>query len=84
MGRFWQVVEKHEINLFYTAPTALRALMKEGDTWVEKYDRSTLRLLGTVGEPIKERNGCGIIMLLETSDVRLLIHGGRLKLVVFS
>ncbi|MXV77110.1 acetate--CoA ligase [Candidatus Poribacteria bacterium] len=53
-GRFWQVVEKHKISLFYTAPTALRALMKEGDTWVEKYDRSTLRLLGTVGEPIKE------------------------------
>ncbi|MCY4402405.1 MAG: acetate--CoA ligase [Candidatus Poribacteria bacterium] len=53
-GRFWQVVEKHKINLFYTAPTALRALMKEGNTWVEKYDRSTLRLLGTVGEPIKE------------------------------
>ncbi|RKU32061.1 acetate--CoA ligase [Candidatus Poribacteria bacterium] len=53
-GRFWQVVEKHKINLFYTAPTALRALMKEGDTWVKKYDRSTLRLLGTVGEPIKE------------------------------
>ena len=53
-GRFWQVVEKHSINLFYTAPTALRALMKEGNTWVEKYDRSTLRLLGTVGEPIKE------------------------------
>ena len=53
-GRFWQVVEKHRVNLFYTAPTALRALMKEGDAWVEKYDRSTLRLLGTVGEPIKE------------------------------
>ena len=53
-GRFWQVVEKHGINIFYTAPTALRALMKEGDAWVEKYDRSTLRLLGTVGEPIKE------------------------------
>ncbi len=53
-GRFWQVVEKHGINIFYTAPTALRALMKEGNTWVEKYDRSTLRLLGTVGEPIKE------------------------------
>ena len=53
-GRFWQVVEKHNINIFYTAPTALRALMKEGNTWVEKYDRSTLRLLGTVGEPIKE------------------------------
>ena len=53
-GRFWQVVEKHRINIFYTAPTALRALMKEGDAWVEKYDKSTLRLLGTVGEPIKE------------------------------
>ena len=53
-GRFWQVVEKHRVNLFYTAPTALRALMKEGDAWVEKYNRSTLRLLGTVGEPIKE------------------------------
>ncbi|MCE2413668.1 acetate--CoA ligase [Candidatus Poribacteria bacterium] len=53
-GRFWRVVEKHNINIFYTAPTALRALMKEGNTWVEKYDRSTLRLLGTVGEPIKE------------------------------
>ena len=53
-GRFWQVVEKHSVNLFYTAPTALRALMKEGDAWAEKYNRSTLRLLGTVGEPIKE------------------------------
>ena len=53
-GRFWQVVEKHKVNLFYTAPTALRALMKEGDAWVNKYNRSTLRLLGTVGEPIKE------------------------------
>ena len=53
-GRFWQVVEKHNVQIFYTAPTALRALMKEGDDWVRKYDRSTLRLLGTVGEPIKE------------------------------
>lgn len=53
-GRFWQIVEKHSVNLFYTAPTALRALMKEGDAWVENYNRSTLRLLGTVGEPIKE------------------------------
>ena len=53
-GRFWQVVEKHNVQIFYTAPTALRALMKEGDEWARKYDRSTLRLLGTVGEPIKE------------------------------
>ncbi len=53
-SRFWQVVEKHNINLFYTAPTALRALMKEGDQWVQRYERTSLRLLGTVGEPIKE------------------------------
>ena len=53
-GRFWQIVEKHKINLFYTAPTALRALMKEGNEWPNKHDLSSLRLLGTVGEPIKE------------------------------
>lgn len=52
-GRFWEVVDKHKINLFYTAPTALRALMREGNTWVEKNDLSSLRLLGTVGETIK-------------------------------
>ncbi len=53
-GRFWEIVDKHKINIFYTAPTALRALMKEGDVWVTKHDLSSLRLLGTVGEPIKE------------------------------
>ena len=53
-GRYWQVIDKHQVNLFYTAPTALRALMKEGNDWVTKHQRSTLRLLGTVGEPIKE------------------------------
>ncbi len=53
-GRYWQVIDKHQVNLFYTAPTALRALMKEGNGWVTKHSRSTLRLLGTVGEPIKE------------------------------
>ena len=53
-GRYWQVIDKHRVNLFYTAPTALRALMKEGNDWVTKHSRSTLRLLGTVGEPIKE------------------------------
>ncbi len=53
-GRFWQVVDKHNINIFYTAPTALRALMREGNDWVTKQDLSSLRLLGTVGEPIKE------------------------------
>jgi acetyl-CoA synthetase len=52
-GRFWQVVEQHKVNIIYTAPTALRALMKEGDSWPAKYDLSSLRVLGTVGEPIK-------------------------------
>ena len=52
-GRFWEICQKHKVNIFYTAPTALRALMKEGDTWPAKYDLSSLRLLGTVGETIK-------------------------------
>ncbi|MDC1038495.1 acetate--CoA ligase [Candidatus Marinimicrobia bacterium] len=53
-GRFWDVVDKHRVNQFYTAPTALRGLMKEGNDWVKSRDLSSLRLLGTVGEPIKE------------------------------
>jgi len=53
-GRFWAVVDKHKVNIFYTAPTALRALMKEGNDWVKQHDLSSIRLLGTVGEPIKE------------------------------
>jgi acetyl-CoA synthetase len=51
-GRFWQVCDKHKVTIFYTAPTALRALMREGDGPVKKHPRATLRLLGTVGEPI--------------------------------
>ena len=51
-SRFWEVVDKHQITIFYTAPTALRALMREGDDPVKKTSRASLRLLGTVGEPI--------------------------------
>nr|WP_166174901.1 acetate--CoA ligase [Altererythrobacter segetis] len=51
-SRFWQVVDKHQVEIFYAAPTALRALMREGDSWVQKTSRQSLRLLGTVGEPI--------------------------------
>jgi acetyl-CoA synthetase len=51
-SRFWQVCDKHQVNIFYTAPTALRALMREGSGPVEKTSRSSLRILGTVGEPI--------------------------------
>jgi acetyl-CoA synthetase len=50
--RFWRIVDKFKVNIFYTAPTAIRALMREGETWVEHCDLSSLRLLGTVGEPI--------------------------------
>ncbi|PZT89904.1 MAG: acetate--CoA ligase [Citromicrobium sp.] len=50
--RFWQICAKHEVNIFYTAPTAIRALMREGRAHVDKHDLSSLRLLGTVGEPI--------------------------------
>lgn len=51
-SRFWQVIDKHKVNIFYTAPTAIRALMREGDAPVKKTKRDSLRLLGTVGEPI--------------------------------
>ena len=51
-SRFWQVIDKHQVNIFYTAPTALRALMREGEGPVKKTSRSSLRLLGSVGEPI--------------------------------
>ncbi len=50
--RFWEIVEKHKVNTFYTAPTAIRALMREGEEWTRHRDLSSLRLLGTVGEPI--------------------------------
>lgn len=51
-GRFWDVIERHKVNIFYTAPTAIRALERLGDDFVKKYDRSSVRLLGSVGEPI--------------------------------
>ncbi|MDF1582641.1 MAG: acetate--CoA ligase [Methyloprofundus sp.] len=52
VSRFWQVVDKHQVNIFYTAPTALRALMAQGDQYLDNTERSSLRVLGSVGEPI--------------------------------
>ncbi len=52
MSRFWKIVEKYKVNIFYTAPTAIRSIAKEGDTWVKAADISSIRILGTVGEPI--------------------------------
>ena len=51
-GRFWAEVDKHKVNIFHTAPTAIRALMREGDAWVKQYSRKSLRIIGSVGEPI--------------------------------
>lgn len=53
-GRFWEIVDKYKVNQFYTAPTAIRALVALGDEWVEKHDLSSINVLGTVGEPINE------------------------------
>ncbi len=53
-GRFWEIVEKYKVNQFYTAPTAIRALVAQGNEWVTKHDLSSLKVLGTVGEPINE------------------------------
>ncbi len=53
-ARFWEVIEKHKVNIFYTAPTAIRALMQKGDSFVEGHNLSSLKTLGTVGEPINE------------------------------
>mmetsp|Transcript_25059 Transcript_25059/g.21009 ORF Transcript_25059/g.21009 Transcript_25059/m.21009 type:complete len:125 (+) Transcript_25059:212-586(+) len=53
MGTFWEIIQKHKVRSFYTAPTALRALMKHGDSHVKKFDRSSIKILGTVGETIK-------------------------------
>lgn len=51
-ARYWQIIDKYNVNIFYTSPTAIRALRHEGDDWVKKSSRQSLRLLGTVGEPI--------------------------------
>ena len=50
--RFWKIIERHRVNILYTAPTAIRAFIKWGEQWPLKHDLSSLRLLGTVGEPI--------------------------------
>ncbi len=73
-GRFWQVCEKHRVTQFYTAPTAIRALMGKGTSFVEPYDLSSIRVLGTVGEPINpeawtwyhERIGGGRVPIVDT------------------
>ena len=66
-GRFWKICALNKVTIFYTAPTAIRALMKAGEDFPNRYDLSSIRLLGTVGEPSTLKHGCGIIEQLAKS-----------------
>ena len=68
-GRFWQIVEQHKVVFLYSS-NCIAALMKEGDDWVTKYDLSSLKVLGTVGELLNLQNGIGILMLLVMKNAR--------------
>jgi len=54
-GTFWELIQKHKVNVFYTAPTAIRSLMKLGNEPIKKFDLSSLKIIGSVGETIKEK-----------------------------
>ena len=82
-SRFWDIVDKHQVNILYTAPTAIRSLMSFGTAPLAGRSLQSLRILGTVGEPINEEAGNGIIRRLEKRNVLSLIPGGKLKRVVF-
>ena len=75
--RFWEIIEKYRVNIFYTAPTAIRAFIKWGDQWPAKHDLSSLRLLGTVGEPINPEAWMWYHEKIGQSAVRSSIPGGR-------
>ena len=79
MSRFWQVVDKHNVSIFYTAPTAIRSLMRAGDEPVKQTSRSSLRILGSVGEPIIQKPGNGITMSSVMAAVQSSIPGGKLR-----
>ena len=80
-SRFWQVVDKHQVSIFYTAPTALRSLMGAGDSYLENTTRSSLRILGSVGEPINPEACNGILIKSAIKSAQSSTHGGRLKQV---
>ncbi len=76
-SRFWKTIDKHNVSIFYTAPTALRALMGAGDHFVPDRHASRLRLMGSVGEPINPRPGSGATASSASSAARSSIPGGR-------
>ena len=77
VGRFWEVVEKHNVNIFYTAPTAIRALMREGSQWPEKYKMPSLRLLGTVDYATELQIPVLVNLSEYNEKVRRSLHHGR-------
>ena len=78
-SRFWNVCDKHQVNIFYTAPTALRALMREGEAPVKAASRSSIRLLGSVGEPINPEAWLWYHREVGEGVARLSTHGGKPK-----
>ena len=76
-SRFWQVIDKHQVNIFYTAPTAIRALMREGEAPVKKASRKSLRLLGSVGEPINPEAWLWYYRVVGDRAARSSTPGGR-------
>ncbi|HVV98800.1 MAG TPA: AMP-binding protein [Planctomycetaceae bacterium] len=78
-GRFWELIEKYRVNIFYTAPTAIRAFIKWGDQWPQQHDLTSLRLLGRWASRSIPRRGCGITAPSARSAARSSIRGGRPK-----
>ena len=78
-GRFWNIVDKYSVNIFYTAPTAIRALQAKGLDFVKPYKLNSLKVLGTVGEPINEEAWQWYHKNIGKENVLLLTHGGKPK-----
>jgi acetyl-CoA synthetase len=78
-SRFWQIVERYRVTIFYTAPTAIRAFIKAGDEFVDQHDLSSLRLLGSVGEPINPEAWMWYHRKSAAGAARLSIPGGKPK-----
>ena len=78
-GRFWEIIERYRVSIFYTAPTAIRSFIKWGDRWVDKHDLSSLRLLGTVGEGINPEAWMWYHRKIGGERARSSIPGGRPK-----
>ncbi|KAG0489423.1 hypothetical protein HPP92_008234 [Vanilla planifolia] len=78
-GRSWAIVDKYKVTIFYTAPTLVRALMREGNEYVTRYSRKSLRVLGSVGNPLIQVHGGGFSMSLGMVNAQYQTHGGKLR-----